>query len=265
MTGATAAPDADGADVVSRTAAVIGGSRGIGRAAAVALARRGYGSVFLSYRSDTAAAELAARDVRDAGAQAILVPGDVTVPANLALLGKSIDRHGAGLHALVYSAGYRALGPADVLDGAAWSRALDITLTGFVRSVQELTPRMAAGAKVVGVSGLSGLRAYSTEHMTMGTAKAASHHAMRYLAWKLATRRINLNMACFGAVRTEGVERDLSPAQYEEFVARAEGSNPLGRLCSASEAGEVIAFLCSSGADFLVGQVIVADGGETLR
>ena len=248
-----------------RVAVVVGGSRGIGRATAVELARSGYGTIFLSYRSDDVSALEAAREVAGAGAEATPVRGDVTSSADLAVLTGEVDQRGAGLHALVYSAGYRILTPAHSLEEASWARALDVSLTGFVRTVQEMSGRMTAGGKVVGVSGLSGIRAYSEQHLAMGTAKAASHHAMRYLAWDLAQRQINVNMACFGSVRTEGVERDLTPAQYEEFITAAAGRNPLGRLPTAREAATVIAFLCSAGADPIVGQVIVIDGGETLR
>jgi NAD(P)-dependent dehydrogenase (short-subunit alcohol dehydrogenase family) len=249
----------------ARVAVVVGASRGIGRATAVQLARSGYGTVFLSYRSDDASAQAAASEVTAAGAEAIAVRGDVTSSAALAVLAGQVDQRGGGLHALVYSVGYRVLTPAGSLDEASWSRALDVSLTGFVQTVQELSRRMAAGGKVVGVSGLSGLRAYSDQHLAMGTAKAASHHAMRYLAWNLAQRQVNVNMACFGSVRTEGVERDLTPAQYEELITAAADRNPLGRLPTTEEAARVIGFLCSAGADPIVGQVIVVDAGETLR
>jgi NAD(P)-dependent dehydrogenase (short-subunit alcohol dehydrogenase family) len=246
-------------------AVVVGASRGIGRATTVELARSGYRTIFLTYRSDDASAQTAAREVTTAGAEAITVRADVTSSGDLAVLASQVDQRGAGLHALVYSAGYRVLAPADALDEASWSRALDVSLTGFVQTVHELSRRMTAGGKIVGVSGLSGLRAYSDQHLVMGTAKAASHHAMRYLAWNLARRQINMNMACFGSVRTEGVEQDLTPAQYEELITAAAGRNPLGRLPTVQEAATVIAFLCSAGAGPIVGQVIVIDGGETLR
>jgi enoyl-[acyl-carrier protein] reductase III len=244
---------------------VVGGSRGIGRATAVALAAAGYQTVFLAYRSDSSSAADAARQVTAAGATAIPVRCDVTRPTDIRSLASRVDEHGRGLHAVVYSAGYRVLAPTSTLDETTWSRALDVSLTGFVRTIHELSPRMAAGGKIVGVSGLSGLRAYSDQHMTMGSVKAASHHAMRYLAQSLAGRKINLNMACFGSVRTEGVERDLTPAQYEQFISAAERRNPLGRLPTSEEAAQVISFLCSAAADPIVGQVIVADAGETLR
>jgi enoyl-[acyl-carrier protein] reductase III len=99
----------------------------------------------------------------------------------------------------------------------------------------------------------------------MGTAKAASHHAMTYLAWDLAERGINLNMVCCGSVHTEGVERDLTPEQYDTFITSARDKIPRRRIADPEEVARVVAFLCSPDADLIVGQVLVADGGETLR
>jgi NAD(P)-dependent dehydrogenase (short-subunit alcohol dehydrogenase family) len=88
---------------------------------------------------------------------------------------------------------------------------------------------------------------------------------MTYLAWELAHRGINLNMVCCGAVETEGVHRDLTQQQYESLVALARSRIPRGRIAGADEVARLVVALCSPAADLLVGQVIVADGGELLR
>jgi NAD(P)-dependent dehydrogenase (short-subunit alcohol dehydrogenase family) len=250
-----------------RTAVVIGGSGGIGRAAAVALASRGYDTVIVSYYSDAEAVAQTLDALRETGANAVAAKVDISKPSELSVLVEAVDGVGGRLDALVYCAGYRILRTTMTVDEENWQRALDISLTGFVRAVQVLSPSMVAGGKVVGVSGLSGVRAYSNDHLTMGTAKAASHHAMKYLALELAKRSINVNMACFGAVLTDGVKQDLTPEQYEALIVGSMRSEkiPLGRVPEAEEVARVIAFLCSSDADWIVGQVIVADGGETLR
>ena len=134
-----------------------------------------------------------------------------------------------------------------------------------MRTVQATSPRLTDGGRIVGISGLSGLRAYSSSHLAMGTAKAASHHAMTYLAWDLAERGINLNMVCCGSVDTEGVRRDLTAEQYDHFVGATIARIPRRRLARPEEVAKVVAFLCSPAAELLVGQLVIADGGETLR
>lgn len=250
---------------MSGRALVVGGSRGIGRACATELARRGFGTVVVAYAADEAAATAARDAVEATGAKASLVRADASSEAGVAAMVDAVWEDGGGLDAVVYSAGYRVLGPSLELDDERWQRALDVTLTGFVRTVQATVPLLPRGGKIVGISGLSGMRAYSPVHLTMGTAKAASHHAMAYLAWDLAQRGVNLNMVCCGPVRTEGVERDLTPEQYDAFVAGAREKIPLGRIAEPDEVARVVAFLCSRDADLIVGQVVVADGGETLR
>jgi NAD(P)-dependent dehydrogenase (short-subunit alcohol dehydrogenase family) len=246
------------------TAVVIGGSRGIGRACAAELGRRGAKTVVLGYAADEDAAAAAKAEVEATGASVQLVRADVATEAGVSSLVDTARAAGA-LDAVVYSAGYRALAPTLELDPARWQRALDVTLTGFVRTVQAMGPLVRSGGKMVGISGLSGLRAYSSMHLMMGTAKAASHHAMTYLAWELAQRGVNLNMVCCGSVHTEGVVRDLTPEQYETFVASAAGRIPGGRIAEPEHVARVVAFLCSRDADLIVGHVLVADGGETLR
>ncbi|MHB2029119.1 MAG: SDR family oxidoreductase [Acidimicrobiales bacterium] len=250
-----------------KTAVVIGGSGGIGKAAAVTLAERGFDQVIVTFSSDEGAIVETVDAVHRVGANPISARLDVSDQDALPIFMDVLTSNSSGhVDALVYAAGLRVLSPTLVTD-TEWNRALEVSLIGFVRSVQAISSLMTSGGKIVGVSGISGLRAYSSEHMVMGTVKAASHHSMKYLAWELARRGINLNMTCFGAVLTDGVKRDLTPEQYAAFIADDDRSLrvPLGFVPEPRDVAKVIAFLCSDDAQLLVGQVIVADGGETLR
>ncbi|HVM52949.1 MAG TPA: SDR family oxidoreductase [Acidimicrobiales bacterium] len=249
---------------MTRVALVVGGSRGIGRACAVRLANDGFDAVVVGYRADDEAAAGAVAAIDDAGAHAVAVRADATDDDGLARLLVAAAEAGT-LAAVVYAAGHRTLGPTLELDPVAWQRALDVTLTGFVRTAHAAASAMDGGGAIVGISGLSGVRAYSPQHLTMGTAKAASHHAAAYLGQALAPRGINLNIVCCGSTRTEGVERDLTKEQYREFVLGAAARIPIGRIAEPAEIASVVSFLCSPDARLLVGQVLVADGGETLR
>lgn len=248
---------------MSRTALVVGGSRGIGRACATRLATDGFDTIVVGYRADDDAAAAACLAVEAAGARAHAVRTEAGDDGSTHRLIEYAVATGQ-LGAVVYAAGYRTLIPTLELDGAAWQRSLDVTLTGFVRTAQLAAAAMGDGGAIVGISGLSGVRAYSPLHLAMGTAKAASHHAAAYLAVALAPRGINLNVVCCGSTRTEGVQRDLTEAQYREFVLGAADRIPLGRIAEPHEVAAVVSFLCSPDARLLVGQVLVADGGETL-
>ena len=119
---------------------------------------------------------------------------------------------------------------------------------------------MSAGGKVVGVSGLSGLRAYSDHHLAMGTAKAASHHAMRYLAWELARRQITVNaIAPLAATPMTQNIRD-----NEKLAAMTLARIPLGRWAGPEEIAGSFVFMASDAAAYITGQVLPVDGGTVM-
>lgn len=249
----------------SRTGLVIGGSSGLGAASALMLTRRGYKHLYLVYFSDDAKAAATRESVAQAGAAVTLIKADVATAAGVHEIVTELSARKVALTALVYAAGYRALASPLELEDVTWRRMVDVTLTGFVRTVQLTERFLIDGGKVVLISGLSGIRVYSPEHLMMGTAKAAAHHATQYLAWELAGRSINVNAVCCGFVATEGVMRDLPAERYKLLINRARDNSPLKRVASTEEVARVVAFLCSDDAAMLVGQVLVADGGETLR
>lgn len=249
-----------------RNALVVGGSGGIGRAIALDLCGRQPTRVLLAYSSDDAAAERARVMLTAAGHEASTVKADVateTGPRQLAeRVQSTFDNR---LDVLVYSAAYRTLYPALEMPAAEWRRSLDVTLSGFVACVNELAPFMPPGGRVLAISGLSGLRAISELHLAMGSAKAGLHHAVRYLAAVLAPKGVNVNCLCLGAVLTEGVAEDLSAEQYERFIASARERSPKGAVPEPAIVASIAGFLCSPESEWIVGQVLVADGGETLR
>jgi enoyl-[acyl-carrier protein] reductase III len=249
-----------------RTALVVGGTGGIGRAVASELCAREPTRLAMAYGSDDATGARAGAELRKAGYEALLVRADVTSDAGLASLEGLVEREFAGrLDVLVYSAAYRVLQPALEMPVEEWNRSLDVTLTGFVRCVQRLAAAFPEGGRVLAISGLSGVRVVSDLHLAMGTAKAGLHHAVRYLAAVLAPRGVNVNCLSLGAVLTEGVLDDLTPEQYRRFHLSVAERSPKGRVPEPAVVARVAGFLCSPDADWIVGQVIVADGGETLR
>ena len=248
-----------------RTAVVVGGSGGIGRAAAARLAETGVERVVLVYRGNHAAAQSAAAELAFHGCEPLMVQADITTESGLDALQSCVRANVDGrVDVLVYSAGYRSLASGLERDPVEWQRALAVGVDGFVGVVQVVAPTMPHGGRIVAISGLSGIRAYSTSHMRMGVAKAALQHAVRYLALELAPRGITANAVAFGAVLTEGVAQDLGPQQYETFVVSASQRIPMGRVPQPEEVIGVIGFLASPESAWITGQLLVADGGETL-
>jgi enoyl-[acyl-carrier protein] reductase III len=247
-------------------ALVTGSSRGIGRATALRFAERGY-DVVVHYRREAEAAEAVAKEARAAGAEALVVPGDLVdadVPAGI--LAEVADRFGR-LDVLVANAASTAFKPlAEVT-----ARHLELTMRTVVQSFlllsQGAVPLMAGRAgSIVGVSGIDSLRVVSN-HGLLGAAKAAMEQLVRYLAVELGPHDIAVNSVLPGFVTTDSSRMwaDTShPGGWETFEREGVARVPAGRMAAPEEIAEIIAFLCSPAGRYIRGQNIVVDGGVGL-
>jgi len=247
-------------------ALVTGSSRGIGRAAALRFAERGY-DVVVHYRREAEAAEAVAKEARAAGAEALVVAGDLVdadVPAGM--LAEVGDRFGR-LDVLVANAASTAFKPLTEVT----ARHLDLTMRTVVQSFlllsQGAVPLMAGHAgSIVGVSGIDSLRVVSN-HGLLGAAKAAMEQLVRYLAVELGPHDIAVNSVLPGFVTTDSSRMwaDTShPGGWETFEAEGVARVPAGRMAAPEEIAEIIAFLCSPAGRYIRGQNIIVDGGVGL-
>ena len=251
---------------MTRTAVVVGGSGDIGSAAARRLVGSGVGRMVLTYSADRAAAEEAAGAVRELGCDVTTLQLDATDDGSLQGLATAITQElSGGVDVLVYAAAVRTLASALEHDDGDWDRSIAVGVKGFLRTIEVVTPAMPEGGRIVAISGLSGLSAYSTQHVRMGVTKAALQHAVRYVALELAPRHITANTVVFGAVRTAGVAADLDASQYREFIDGAADRIPMGRVPEPDDVVGLVGFLATTEAGWITGQVLVVDGGETVR
>ena len=247
-------------------ALVTGSSRGIGRATTLLFAERGY-DVAVHYRREADAAEAVAKEARAAGAEALVVQGDLQdpdVPARL--VGEVGDRFGH-LDVLVANAASTAFKPLT----AVTARHLDLTMRTVVQSFlllsQAAVPLMAGRAgSIVGLSGIDSLRVVSN-HGLLGAAKAALEQLVRYLAVELAPHDISVNSVLPGFVTTDSAKlwADTShPGGWDAFESEGAQRVPAGRMASPEEIAEIIAFLCSPAGRYIRGHNLIVDGGVGL-
>jgi enoyl-[acyl-carrier protein] reductase III len=247
-------------------ALVTGSSRGIGRATVLLFAERGH-DVVVHYRREGEAAEAVAKEARAAGAEALVVPGDLVdadVPARL--LGEVADRFGR-LDVLVANAASTAFKPL----GDVTARHLDLTMRTVVQSflllAQGAVPLMAGRpGSIVGVSGIDSLRVVAN-HGLLGAAKAALEQLVRYLAVEFAPHDIAVNSVMPGFVTTDSARMwaDTShPGGWEAFDRAGAARIPAGRMAAPEEIAEIIAFLCSPAGRYIRGQNLIVDGGVGL-
>lgn len=243
---------------MNQVALVTGASRGIGRAIATELSRRGW-DVCVNYQHSRAEAEALAETLRQNGRRAIAVQADV---ADSAAVNKMVRQAEAGLGRvglLVNNAGISRQGLFQDVDDDLWNRYLAVNITGPRNAVRAVLPGMLhekAGC-IVNISSIWGLRGASCE-VPYACTKAAVIGLTRSLAMELAPSGIRVNCVAPGCIDT-----DMTRALGPETRKMLEDETPLGRLGTPEDIARAVAFFASKDASFITGQVLTADGGFT--
>jgi NAD(P)-dependent dehydrogenase (short-subunit alcohol dehydrogenase family) len=242
-----------------KTALVTGGSRGIGRAIAVALAEAGADVAVTSRNGDDA--EPVAVALRAKGRRSLALLLEVRNEASIRVCFERIDREWGSVDILVNNAG--ALIPQDLatLDKDSWDTVIDIDLKGLVFVTQAAAGRMIAahrGGRIVSIASIYGVLG-RRERIAYSAAKGAVVNVTRSLALELAPHGITVNAVGPSLVETD-LTRDrmrANPAFREEEVART----PLGRLGTPEDVAAAVLFFASPAAGFITGQTLLVDGG----
>lgn len=252
----------------ARVAIVCGASRGIGRAAAEALAATGVS--VLAVAREPGALEATCRDISGRGTtgHCLALAGDVADPA---LPAKAVDfalsRWGR-LDILVNNAGGPPMTTLLEADDAAWQAALELSLLSAVRFTRAAARPMIERkwGRIVTVT--STIAREPTPAMILSaTARAGLHAFMKAASGDLAQHGVTVNCVAPGGVKTErfvGLMRaraEQAGRPYTELLAERERNVPARRFADPGEIGATIAFLASDAAAYLTGQVIAVDGG----
>jgi enoyl-[acyl-carrier protein] reductase III len=233
---------------------VTGGTRGIGLAIALRLVRDGASRIVLGYMRNDAAAEAAAELVRAAGAEPVLVRGNISsarVVAELAAAGP--------YRAVVHNAATGVARPALETDDKHWDWTLNANARSLLALARATAPSMESGAAIVAISSLGSQRVLDN-YVLIGTSKAALESVVRYLAVELAQRGIRTNAVSAGVVDTGALEHFPNRDEMLRSVERT----PAGRLVEPEDVAAAVSFLCSDDAAMVRGQVLVVDGGFSL-
>ena len=238
---------------------VTGGTRGIGRAMSLRLARAG-AKVIANYVRNEEAARALGEEAKREGLELDTCRADVTSQQGLRLLVEAIDSSNGVLSAFVHCAGTGVHRPFPELTARHWEWTFALNVRAFFELVQLILPRMREGSSILAVSSEGAVRAVPA-YTLVGASKGALEALARHLAVELAPRGIRVNILSPGSVLTEAW--DAFPGK-EGRLKEAIQRSPLGRLTTPDEVASVAQFLCSDAAAGILGHTLVVDGGKSI-
>jgi 3-oxoacyl-[acyl-carrier protein] reductase len=243
-------------DLTGKAALVTGGSRGIGKAIGLRLARQG-ADVAFSYRGNVDAAKATADEIESIGTKALAVQGDVKDPWSADAVVKAVLEAFSKVDILVNNAGITRDDLIMRMTEDAWRDVLETNLFGAFWMTKAVTRPMlkARAGRIVNITSVSG-QAGQMGQANYSSAKAGLIGLTKATARELASRGITVNAVAPGFVLTE-LTQNLPEALQNELIART----PLGRFGTVEEVADAVAFLASDEARYITGQVLAVDGG----
>lgn len=245
-----------------RVIVVTGGSAGIGRAAAVALADAGATVAIADV--DAAGGQAAVREIEAAGGEACFVAADVRRPGDWAALMDTLSARHGGIDGVFNNAGVLEgifTATADI-DEATWDRVIDVNLKGVWLGMKHAIPHLLArgGGVIVNHASVAGLYG----NRLVGAAYIASKHGVvgltRVAALEYAGRGIRINAICPGIIDQTSMS-DILIGDDPEQAARVHALYPMGRVGTLREVAQTVAWMFSDAGSFITGHALPVDGG----
>ncbi|NYF26310.1 enoyl-[acyl-carrier protein] reductase III [Sporosarcina sp. JAI121] len=243
----------------NKVAMVTGSSRGLGKALAIELAKRGY-DIVVNYARSRSAAEETVKEIEALGRKAIMIRANVGDVAKLRTMFEQVKEEFGRLDVFVSNAASGVLRPIMELEESHWDWTMNINAKGMLFGAQEAAKLMDKGGKIIGISSLGSIR-YLENYTTVGVSKAAMESITRYLAVELAPKGIAVNTVSGGAIDTDALKHFPN---REELLEDARKNTPAGRMVEIDDMVKTAMFLISDDSDMIRGQTIIVDGGRSI-
>ncbi len=244
-----------------KVALVTGASFGIGRAAALAFAKRGAKVILLDWMEDYETFNA----IKDLGGEVVFYECDISKSSEVEAIHTKTIEHFGRLDYAYNNAGIEgATAKTQDYSDENWDKVIDVNLKRVFLCMKHQIPHMLKNGKgaivncasVAGIIGFEGLPAYvASKHGIIGLTKTA--------ALENAKTGIRVNVVCPGVIKTPMVSR--STADKKEIIEQYENLEPMGRLGNPEEVAEAVIWLCSDQASFITGHSMMVDGGWTAK
>ncbi|MFH1286399.1 MAG: SDR family NAD(P)-dependent oxidoreductase [Candidatus Magasanikbacteria bacterium] len=242
----------------NKVAIITGSKQGIGLGIALALAKEGCNVVVSDI--ELASCKKAVNKLKKLGAKAMAIACDVSKKNEVDnLVNQAVKKFGK-LDIFVNNAGIFPFVPFVDMKEADWDKVLDINLKSVFLCSQAAVKEMKAGGKIINISSVASLVGF--EGLVHYCASKGGINAMiKALALELASKKINVNAVAPGAIETPGATNTMT----EDIKKGTLALIPWKRMGKPDDIAQAVVFLASKKADYITGQVLVVDGGWTLR
>lgn len=243
-------------NLTGKVAIVTGASRGIGKAIAIELGRRG-ATVVVNYNKNKAGAEETLAELKKLGGYGHIIKGDVSIYEECeSIINETIKTFGR-INILINNAAISKVGLFMDMSVKDIYSLVDTNIKGVLNMTHGVIPHMIRErvGSIVNISSIWGITGASCEAVYSAT-KGAVNSFTKGLAKEMAPNGIRINAVAPGVINTE-----MNSWMSKEDRDSLEEEIPMGRFGEACEIGEIVSYLCSEESKYLVGQVITVDGG----
>jgi NAD(P)-dependent dehydrogenase (short-subunit alcohol dehydrogenase family) len=246
-------------NLTGKRALITGGTKGIGAAIAIDLARQGC-DVAINGRNEDDSAAAVKQAVAAAGRKCVTLIADVARPDEVERIVRDVETGLGGLDILVHSAGGPSFGTIDECTPEQWKATFDVHVHAAYFLCRRALPimRKSGEGAIVLVSSVAGIRGCPSA-IAYGTAKGAILHFTRMLARDEADKNIRVNCVAPGIIRTRFHENMTPEAKAHNLAVRI----PLHREGTAEQVAEAVRLLVAN--DFITGELLVVDGGCSMQ